>query len=301
MKKILFSTQAYQPLADKIMHLGKFKKGKTELKYFSDGERYQRVQTNVEDRHVVLLGGTIDDANTLEIFDLATGLVDQGAASISLVLPYFGYSTMERAIQPGEIVTAHTRARLLSAIPNCPRGNKIYLFDLHSEGIPHYFENGKRAIHVYCKPLIMEAAKAYGGKDFVLASTDAGRAKWVESLANDMGVNAAFLLKRRTDENTTVTAINANVKNKNVIIYDDMIRSGGSILNAAKVYKEAGANCITLITTHGVFTPGAIEKLKRDQLIERIVCTDTLPNLPHQEDDFLTVYSIDTLITNLFL
>lgn len=299
MKKILFNTRAYQELADKILAHNTLEKGEIEVRFFADGERYQRIKSNVEDRHVVLLGGTIDDLNTLELYDMASGLVDYGAASISIVLPYFGYSTMERAIKQGEIVTAHTRARLLSAIPNCPRGNKIYLFDLHSEGIPHYFENGKRAIHVYCKPLIMKAARDLGGDNFVLASTDAGRAKWVESLANDLQVNAAFVLKRRTDEDTMVTAINADVSGKNVIIYDDMIRSGGSILNAAKVYHDAGAQSISLITTHGIFTGNAIDKLKNSGLIHHIACTDTLPNLP-AADDFIKLYSIDQLINSLF-
>ena len=72
-----------------------------------------------------------------------------------------------------------------------------------------------------------------------MASTDAGRAKWVESLANDLGVGAAFILKRRLKgDHTEVSAINADVAGKTVVIYDDMIRSGGSIINAAKIYKE---------------------------------------------------------------
>src|SRR4030095_10600193 len=126
---------------------------------------------------------------------------------------------MDGAVKNGEVVKAKTRAILFSSIPETSLGNKIMLMDLHSEGLPHYFEGALRAMHVYCKPIIIEAARELGGDDFVLASTDAGRAKWVESLANDLGVNAAFVFKRRTSgEETHITSLSADVKNKNVVI-----------------------------------------------------------------------------------
>ena len=193
MKKLLFHTQSYAHLADKMLAEGDFEEGVVEHKNFSDGERYQRILSDVEDRDVVLLGGTIDDNTTMELLDLASSLVSYGADSLSLVVPYFGYSTMERAVLSGEVVTAKTRARLLSSIPRSNRGNKIYLFDLHTEGIPHYFEHHLYPVHIYCKDIVMQAARDYGGSNFVLASTDAGRAKWVESLATDLRVGAAFV------------------------------------------------------------------------------------------------------------
>ena len=297
MKRLLFHTQNYAYLADKVLAEGDFDKGAVEHKTFSDGERYQRILSDVEDRDVVLLGGTIDDPTTMELLDLASSLVSYGADSLSLVVPYFGYSTMERAVLPGEVVTAKTRARLLSSIPRSNRGNKIYLFDLHTEGIPHYFEHHLYPVHVYCKDIVMQAARDYGGDNFVLASTDAGRAKWVESLANDLGVGAAFVLKRRIQgDQTEVSAVNADVQDKTVIIYDDMIRSGGSIINAARVYHEAGAERIFVITTHGLFINQGLLALKNCGLIERVVCTDTHPHTQAIHDDFLEVRSIAPLI-----
>lgn len=297
MKKLLFHTQNYTYLADKVLAEGDFDEGVVELKNFSDGERYQRILSDVEDRDVVLLGGTVDDTTTMELLDLASSLVSYGADSLSLVVPYFGYATMERAVLPGEVVTAKTRARLLSSIPRSNRGNKIYLFDLHTEGIPHYFEHHLYPVHVYCKDIVMQAARDYGGDNFVLASTDAGRAKWVESLANDLGVGAAFVLKRRLQgDHTEVSAVNADVHGKTVIIYDDMIRSGGSIINAARVYREAGATRIFVITTHGLFINQGLDSLKSCGLIERVVCTDTHPHTQTIQDDFLEVRSIAPLI-----
>jgi ribose-phosphate pyrophosphokinase len=214
------------------------------------------------------------------------------------VVPYFGYSTMERAVLPGEIVTAKCRARLLSAIPRSNKGNRIYLFDIHSEGIPYYFEHGLYPVHVYCKDIITAAARTYGGENFVIASTDAGRAKWVESLANDLGVNAAFILKRRLKgDHTEVSAINADVAGKTVVIYDDMIRSGGSIINAAKTYHDAGAKEIIVITTHGIFVNDGLQKLKNCGLVKKLICTDSHANCSQlKDDDFVEVRSLAGLI-----
>src|SRR6185312_10534308 len=100
-----------------------------------------------------------------------------GACSLTLVVPYFGYATMERATKPGEVVTAKSRARILSSLPPARFGNRIVLMDLHTEGIPYYFEGALRTFHVYAKPRIETAARELGGDEFVLACTDAGRAK----------------------------------------------------------------------------------------------------------------------------
>jgi ribose-phosphate pyrophosphokinase len=297
MKKILFNISSYQYLADKILASGQFEKGELEVSRFTDGECYQRILSNVEGLDVVLIGGTVNDKATLEMYDLASSLVSYGANSLTMVIPYFGYSTMERAVLTGEVVTAKTRARLFSAIPKSNKGNKILLFDLHSEGIQYYFEHDVYPVHIYCKDLVIEAAIEHGGDNFVMASTDAGRAKWVESLANDIGVNAAFILKRRLKgDHTEVSAINADVKDKTVIIYDDMIRSGGSIVNAAKTYKEAGAGDIIVITTHGLFVNDGIKKLKDSGLIKKLICTDSHANTINLGDEFVEVRSIAGLI-----
>ena len=115
MKKLLFAITGYEYLSEKVLALGHCERGEIEVSHFTDGERYQRILSNVEGREVLLIGGTVSDSATLELYDLASSLVSYGADSLTLVIPYFGYSTMERAVKPGEIVTAKTRARLLSA------------------------------------------------------------------------------------------------------------------------------------------------------------------------------------------
>ena len=296
MHKILFTTQNYSHFLSQITEQD-IPHGKLEVNTFPDGEIYHRIVSDVTTKSAVLIGGTSSDSETLELFDIAYGLVKQGVNSLTLVVPFMGYSTMERAVKEGEIVKAKTRATLLSAIPQAPNGNKILLFDVHSEGIPHYFNEQVRTIHIYCKKIVMHAAQEIYGTNFVLASTDAGRAKWVESLANDMGINAAFVFKRRVSQTETqVTSISADVNGKNVVIYDDMIRTGGSLLNAAIAYKQAGAKEISVITTHGLFTNNALQKIKQSGIIKRVICTDSHPNALALQDSFLQVKSIAKLI-----
>ncbi|MFD2201357.1 ribose-phosphate diphosphokinase [Shivajiella indica] len=298
-RKVIFSIPDYRYLQEEVLQLGNFEKGEIEVKLFPDGERYQRILTPVTGRDVVLIGGTISDSDTLEIFDLAYALIKYGAKSIRIFFPYFGYSTMERAVKPGEVVTAKSRAVMFSSLPRTSLGNHFIFFDLHSEGIPHYFEGQVLINHVYCKPIIIQAAKELAEDGFVMACTDAGRAKWVESLANEMGVNAAFVFKRRVSgEKTEVTSISADVEGKDVVIYDDMVRTGGSLINAAKAYKAAGAKKIFTITTHGLFSNDALTRIQNSGVIEKVVTTNSHPNSYSIKSDILRVESIALLIVD---
>jgi ribose-phosphate pyrophosphokinase len=295
---LVFSTPEYAYLQAALCDDGRHEPGVIDTFAFPDGERYLRLVTDVAGRDVVLIGGTFDDAATLTLFDLACGAVHYGARRLTLVIPYFGYATMERATKPGEVVTAKTRAALFSAIPPASYGNRVILVDLHAEGIPHYFEAGLVATHVYAKPLVRELIlRLAGGSDFVLACTDAGRAKWVESLANDLGVTAAFVFKRRYDgEHTEITAIDAQVAGKRVILYDDMIRTGGSLIGAAKAYLRAGASSLAAVATHGIFPGNALEKLQSAGVFTDIACTDTHPRARALEGAGLQVASIAPLL-----
>jgi len=293
---IFFSTVEYESLASELAAGAELEAGEIERSVFPDGERYFRITTDVNDRDVVLVGGTTSDAVTLELYDLASTIVENGAATLTLIAPWFGYSTMERAVKRGEAVTAKTRARLFSSMPPSKLGNQIVLLDLHSEGIQYYFEGGLHPVHVYGKPVIEELARELGGADFVLGSTDAGRAKWVESLANGLGVPAAFVFKRRRGpEETEVTAVSTRLAGESVVIYDDMIRTGGSLINAARAYRDAGAGSVAAVATHGVFTGDALKKIRDTGLFTAIACTDSHPNARRLEKDGLIVRSIAPL------
>jgi ribose-phosphate pyrophosphokinase len=297
MTPLVFSIAEYDYLGRAIAAAGGWELGELHREQFPDGEHYCRLLADPADRDVIVVGGTIDDHATLALYDLACGLVTEGAFRVRLVIPYFGYSTMERSTMPGEIVTAKTRARLFSSIPQASRGTQVFLLDLHVASIAHYFEGGIRSVHVYAKDLVTAAARRFGGDDFVLACTDAGRAKWVESLANDLGVEAAFVYKRRTSGSEThVTGVSAQVAGKRVVIYDDMIRTGGSLVNAAQAYRDAGAVAIDAIATHGLFPGDSLERIRGTGLLGRIATTDSHPRATQLQSQFLEVESTATLL-----
>jgi ribose-phosphate pyrophosphokinase len=203
---------------------------------------------------------------------------------------------MDRATKSGESVTAKNRARLFSSIPDAALGNQILLLDLHSEGIPHYFEGSLHPVHVYAAPVIQLLARELAGRDFILGSTDAGRAKWVESLSNELDVPAAFVYKRRHGpEETEVTAVSTRLSGETVVIYDDMIRTGGTLLNAARAYRQAGAGRLMAIATHGEFAGDCFERLRVSGLFESIACTDSHPRARELRNQGLIVRPVAEL------
>jgi ribose-phosphate pyrophosphokinase len=277
-RRLLFTIPSYAYLEPAFLAAGDFERGAIERKNFPDGERYLRILPDLYGRDVVLLGGTPTDADWLDVFDLGCGIARGGARSLSIVMPYFGYSTMERAVKPGEVVVAKTRARLLSAIPAPEGGTHLFLFDLHTDGIEFYLDDRILSRHVYGAPIITAKIKELmKGAPFVLGSCDAGRAKWVQSLARDLHVEPAFVYKRRDDGGMSVTGINADVKGREVVVYDDMIRTGGSLIQAGKAYLAAGATKVHAIASHLVLPNDAISKLRASGVFATIMGTDSHP------------------------
>jgi ribose-phosphate pyrophosphokinase len=279
-RRLLFTIPSYQYLEPSFLAAGDFEHGSLERKNFPDGERYLRILSDLFGRDVVLLGGTPTDSDWLDVFDLACGIARGGARSLSIVMPYFGYATMERAVKPGEVVVAKTRARLISAIPSPEGGTHLFLFDLHTDGIEFYFGDRLLTRHVYGAPIVTaKIAEHMQGRPFVLGACDAGRAKWVQSLARDLKVEPAFVYKRRDDTTggTSVTGINADVKGREVVVYDDMIRTGSSLVQAGTAYLQAGASKVHAIASHLVLPGDALAKIEATGVFATIMGTDSHP------------------------
>lgn len=279
-RRLLFTIPSYAYLENSFLAASDLERGEIERKTFPDGERYMRILPDLYGRDVVLLGGTPSDVDWLDVFDLACGIARGGARSLSIVMPYFGYSTMERAVRPGEVVVAKTRARLLSSIPSPEGGTHVYLFDLHTDGIEFYLDDRVLTRHVYGAPLITEKIREkMAGTNFVLGACDAGRAKWVQSLARDLGVEPAFVYKRRDGASggLAVTGINADVRGREVVVYDDMIRTGSSLIQAGKAYLGAGATKVHAIASHLVLPGDALTRLRTSGVFASIMGTDSHP------------------------
>ena len=276
---MIYATPAYAELGARVAALARIPTGEIESHLFPDGERYLRLRSDPASRDAYVLGGTISEADTLLLYDLASGVVEAGARSLTLVIPYFGYSTMERATSSHEVVTAKTRARLLSSIPAPGSGSRVLLLDLHTDGIPFYFEGSLRPVHLSARPVVLEWLGRLG-------------AEWVERFANDLGIAPAFVFKRRHQQGIEVTAVAAQVTGKRVVIYDDLIRSGGSLLAAARAYRDAGAASTAAVATHGVLPGDAVDRLRDSGLLDKLVVTDSHPRAAALRSDFLEVVSI---------
>ncbi|MCM1324607.1 MAG: ribose-phosphate diphosphokinase [Acetobacter sp.] len=297
----LLSSVGYGYLKRALLESGEFNDVEIETKVFPDGEHYFRIikPEQISGKPAVYICGTVDDAAIMEAYNLCCTLVREGCSSLHLVLPYFGYSTMERAIKTGEVVSAKNIARLFSSVPVSAMGNFIYMVDLHSLGTQYYFEQNIHPVHLTTEPVIDKMIADIRATDgeVVLASADMGRAKWIEKMSNRLGIGGAYIMKKRiSGSETVVEALNADVQGKNVIIFDDMIRSGSSIINAAQAYKSIGAKDIYVACVHGVFVDGAIDKLKNSGVIKAVYCTNTHAKTQLLNDDFVKVYDMSEVI-----
>ena len=284
--KLLFSTQKYEYLKNEILneYPNAFKSGKIDRERFPDEELYLRIVEQVDGEVCCVIAGTQTNDDIVELISIASTLVTMGAKRLNIVIPYYGYATMERATKTGEVIAAKVRATLLSNIPRASYGNKFYFLDLHTPVITEFFEGGVYTSQINTTSLIQQMCNDITGTtEYVLATTDVGRAKNVEylsrSYSDNYKIESAFCYKRRNSgSNTDITGVNADVKGKIVVIYDDMLRSGSSLVKAAEVYKKEGADKIYAVMSHGVLTNGWDKTLKLGTTINKLSVTNTHPN-----------------------
>lgn len=336
---LLLSTASYGYLADGMSGHGNFEVGAVNRTERDGKPFFSKLESDVRGREVVLVTGTINDDETMELYHTARAIVDAGALSLTIVLAYYGYGTMERKVKPGEVVKGKIRARMLSSIPASRLGNRVIFVDLHSEGIPYYLEGGLQAQHVYAaKHLVASVAREIltgehdsapmgslplhiGADDPGVSSTDAGRGKWVESMCSDIGLNAAFALKKRVGKDQTKSLGVLGTVTPTMIVYDDKYGTGGTAEEACqgvragqygkKLMKTLAKRAvgvlpqaeIVMVTTHSAGVKGAVERLRtaRDKggalLVQRLVYTDSNPLAVAEADgEFAHVKSIAYLL-----
>lgn len=283
---VILSTVASSYLAEKIaLELGVSKITPTNRRIFPGGERYYQI--GIDDRaglmgkDVIFVGSTHDDESLLELHRVGCALAAYGTRRRIFVIPFFGYSTMERAKLPGEVVTAKTNMRLLSSIPNTAEGNTFLFLDLHSESLIHYLEGDCLRFELYSELFLRLAISGLnlglGVENFVFGSADLGRPKWIKSYAKYFGVPIVLVNKDREFEVTEVNAVIGSPAGKTVIIYDDMIRGGGSLIDAAKAYLEQGAKDVYAVVSHLAFTDESVVSRLEASPIVNIIGTNSHP------------------------
>ena len=236
---------------------------------FPDGECYTRLDVEALDDDVVIVQNTYPDGNLVEMFLLQGAARRLGAKSITLVIPYFGYARQDRVFKPGEPESAKIMAQHLDM--NCDR---VITIHIHKEAVLDYFT---------CDHVDLKAAEAIAEyfkdkKIDIVLSPDicaAGRAK---DVGDRMGLPYDHLEKTRlSGTEVRIAPAKVDCTGKRVLIVDDMISTGGTIVAAAQALREAGADSVAVACTHGVFVNNAIEKLTGSAHIA-VLSSNTLEN-----------------------
>ena len=236
---------------------------------FPDGECYTRIDAEKLDDDVVIVQTTSPDSKLIELLLLQDAVRRLGAKSITLVIPYFGYARQDRVCKPGEPESAKVMCQHLDM--NCDR---VITVDIHKEAVLNYFNHPHKDLKA--APVIAEYFKGKG-IDMVL-SPDIGAAGRAKMVGEVMGVPYDHLEKTRlSGTDVRIAPAKADVKGKKVLIVDDMISTGGTIIAAAYALREAGAAGISVACTHGVFVNNAIEKFTGSSLDALLSC-NTLNN-----------------------
>jgi len=277
---------------------------------FPNGEKYYRidVKSNFEllGKTAIYVCAITNDSEILEIVRVGNTLAQLGIKRRVFIIPYLAYSTMERAVLPGEIVTAKTTIQMLSSIGSGGNCNVFLLFDLHTAGLLHYFEGACLRIEVYGQNTLMKALPLlnFDKSTFMFASADLGRTAWVNSFARDNGTGVAFIRKTRTNNNgnveTQTQEVIGDVKGKNLIIYDDMTRSGGTLIKAAQKYLSVGALSIYVMVSHLALIDEKIIKDLIESPIKKIIATNSHPMtqnpLIQQSEKFIILDSSEEFV-----
>lgn len=293
-ESLMVSNIASAPLARKIAG----KMGVTyypmKRKRFSDGEVYHAFPRNIAGKHLIIVGATHTASAHQELLDLIQGGRYWNAVSVNVVIPYLGYSTMERA-KPGsnEIPKGVTRTRQIFRA----RPNYVGFVDLHSEAVLHAHAGEVSTKHIWTDSLVVKKIKKSGLRNFVLVSPDYGFSKRVARLASKLDCPHTAADKDRYDSDRTIVGqVSSVVKGKTAIICDDMIRTGGSIIQTAQRCLDAGAVDVVVHATHLVMAGKARKKLAESR-ISRIIGSDTYPN--RRKNKMYDVYSVAPLLAKV--
>ncbi|MEM2136375.1 MAG: ribose-phosphate diphosphokinase [Candidatus Methanomethylicia archaeon] len=243
-----------------------------EWKIFPDGESYFRFPSKIDD--VVILVHSLSppqDKRIVELFFLIKGLRSYGANDIILVLPYLAYMRQDKKFLDGEIISIEVLGELLSFYGV----NKYVFVDVHSSEVLKFFKG--EIIEVSAFPLFRDILLTYDLVNPLILAPDVKAFKYAEVVARNIGAECDYIVKRRDRSTGEIEsyAKDLNVNGRDVVLVDDIITTGGTIVNAAKLLKGYGVNRIFACCSHGVFVGNAITNMHNAGVYE-IISTDTI-------------------------
>lgn len=273
---ILFSGSSNQPLAEHIAKELKTHLGDREIDHFSDGEIRPWVKESVRDKTIFVIQSFSQPLSEyiMECILLADAIKRGAPKRMIGVIPYFGYARQDKQHRVGEPVSARVIAKLLEVVPF----HEIITVDLHNDAIVGFFRIP--VVHLSALPLIADYFQTIDLTNYVVVSPDVGGVKRARNLAFMLNLPLIVMEKNRKLDKTDdseVYQIIGNVHGKKAILVDDIISTGGTIINGSLTLLEAGATHVTVCASHGVFSGDAVEKLSASP-IEKIVIADTIYN-----------------------
>jgi len=248
--------------------------GNADVTTFSDGETRVEIDENVRGTDVFIIQSTCPPVNThiMELLIMIDAMKRASADRITAVIPYYGYARQDRKVAPRAPITAKLVADLITTAG----ARRVLSMDLHAGQIQGFFNIP--VDNLFATPILLEYMKKnYQGDGTVIVSPDTGGVERARAFGKRLGANLAIIDKRREGPNESqVMNIIGNVKDRRVIILDDLIDTAGTIVQAAEALKSEGAREISACCTHPVLSGPAIERIQGSVLKELIV-TDTIP------------------------
>jgi ribose-phosphate pyrophosphokinase len=267
----LFSGNANRPLAEEIAGYLGMRLGEADVGRFRDGEIRVSISENVRGMDAFVVQPTAPPAeNLLELLIMIDALRRASARRITAVIPYFGYARQDRKDRPRVAITAKLVANLLTVAGS----DRVLTMDLHAPQIQGFFDIPLD--HIYAAPVLLRYFDGHSDDDLVVMAPDIGSVKMGRAFAKRLGGSLGFVDKRRpSPDSAEVMNVVGEVNGKHVILIDDIISTGNSMIGAAEAVKRMGAVRVTAGATHALFSESAVKALNGSP-IEEIVVTNTL-------------------------
>ena len=268
----IFAGGASEELAIKIAAHLNTEIGSLERLRFADGEIWIKYNQNIRGTDVFLIQSLFAPAeNLLELIFMIDAAKRASARRITAVVPYYGYARQDRKDQPRVAISARVIADLLTTAG----ANRVLTMDLHVDQIQGFFNIP--VDHLYASYVFLDYYRKKNLEDLVVASPDIGAVKMASAYAKRLDAELVVIDKRRPRPNEAfVQTVIGDVADKNVLIADDLIDTGGSMVNAAEALKDRGAKNIYACCSHPVFSRDAIKKID-NSVISEVAITDTIP------------------------
>ncbi len=289
----LLAGSANVPLAEEIARYLGVDLGPIVRKRFSDGELYVQIQESVRGCDVYLLQPTCHPVNDhlMELLIMIDACRRASARQITAVIPYYGYARADRKTAGREAITAKLVANLITGAG----ASRILAMDLHVAQIQAYFDIPFD--HVYASNVLQQYIVSKGLADFVVVSPDVGGVARARAFAKKLNDAPLAIIDKRRQEHNVAEVLNiiGDVRGKTAILVDDMIDTGGTITEGARLLLAQGAQSVYACATHAVFS-GRAPQILADSVFTEVVVTNTIPVPPEKHFPQLKILSVANLI-----